>query len=70
MRRDGAMLFVKAGKASSLPNPARDPEMRWDAYCHASDPEALAAELLRGFEIADPDGYVPFFGRPRNFTAA
>jgi catechol 2,3-dioxygenase-like lactoylglutathione lyase family enzyme len=80
--RDGAWLFVKAGEASPLPNPKRDPAMRWDAYCYTPDPDALAAEFiergapfsnplkdttdgLRGFEIADPDGYVLFFGRPR-----
>jgi catechol 2,3-dioxygenase-like lactoylglutathione lyase family enzyme len=82
LQRDGAMLFVKAGEAAPLPNPARDPAMRWDAYCYAPDPDALAAEFaergaafsnpladthdgLRGFEVADPDGYVLFFGKPR-----
>ena len=80
--RDGAMLFVKAGEAEPLPNPKRDPAMRWDAYVSVPDPDALAAEFvdrgvtfslplqdthdgLRGFEITDPDGYVLFFGRPR-----
>jgi catechol 2,3-dioxygenase-like lactoylglutathione lyase family enzyme len=80
--RDGAMLFLKAGDAAPLPNPKRDPAMRWDAYCYTPDPDALAAEFagrgapfsnplkdttdgLRGFEITDPDGYVVFFGRPR-----
>jgi catechol 2,3-dioxygenase-like lactoylglutathione lyase family enzyme len=80
--RDGAWLFVKAGEASPLPNPKRDPAMKWDAYCYTPDPDALAAEFtgrgasfskplgittegLRGFEITDPDGYVLFFGRPR-----
>jgi catechol 2,3-dioxygenase-like lactoylglutathione lyase family enzyme len=82
VERGGAWLFVKAGKAAPLPNPKRDPAMRWDAYCYTPDPDALAAEFaergapfskpledttdgLRGFEIADPDGYVLFFGRPR-----
>ena len=81
--RDGAQLFVKSEKdVPPLPNHARHPFMRWDAYVHAPDPDALAAEFagrgvafsapladthdgLRGFEIADPDGYVLFFGRPR-----
>jgi catechol 2,3-dioxygenase-like lactoylglutathione lyase family enzyme len=80
--RDGAMLFVKSGDARPLPNPQRAPEMRWDAYISATDPDKLAAEFaacgaafsapledthdgLRGFEITDPDGYVLFFGRPR-----
>ena len=82
LQRDGAMLFVKSGQAEPLPNPMRDPEMRWDAYCYTSDPDALVQEYagrgvmfsvaledttdgLRGFEITDPDGYVLFFGRPR-----
>jgi catechol 2,3-dioxygenase-like lactoylglutathione lyase family enzyme len=80
--RDGAQLFVKAGHARPLPNPTRDPAMRWDAYCYTPDPDALAAEYtnrgapfsnplkdttdgLRGFAITDLDGYVLFFGRPR-----
>jgi catechol 2,3-dioxygenase-like lactoylglutathione lyase family enzyme len=80
--RDGAMLFVKASEAGPLPNPKRDPDIRWDAYVLTPDPDALAAEFLdravtfsvplmdtheglRGFEIADPDGYVLFFGRPK-----
>ena len=82
LQRDGAMLFVKSGNAAPQPDPTRDPEMRWDAYCFAPDPDALDAEFagrgvtfskplkdttdgLRGFEITDPDGYVLFFGRPR-----
>ena len=44
VQRDGASLFVKAGDASPLPNPRRDPAMRWDAYCYTLDPDALAAE--------------------------
>ncbi len=43
--RDGAMLFVKAGEAAPLPNPKRDPAMRWDAYVLTPDPDALAAEF-------------------------
>ena len=53
--RDGAMLFVKAGDAAPSPNPSRDPEMRWDAYLCAPDPDALAAE---------------FAGRGATFSAA
>jgi catechol 2,3-dioxygenase-like lactoylglutathione lyase family enzyme len=85
IQRNGAWLFVKAGEASPLPNPKRDPSMKWDAYCYTPDPDALAAELsgrgaifsnplkdttegLRGFEITDPDGYVLFFGRPREMA--
>jgi catechol 2,3-dioxygenase-like lactoylglutathione lyase family enzyme len=85
--RDGAMLFVKSGDARPLPNPQRDPEMRWDAYISVTDPDKLAAEFaargasfsapledthdgLRGFEITDPDGYVLFFGQPRQMSQA
>jgi catechol 2,3-dioxygenase-like lactoylglutathione lyase family enzyme len=81
--RDGAQLFLKAGEAAPLPNPTRDPAMRWDAYVLALDPDAIASEFadrgvafslplmdthdtLRGFEIKDPDGYVLFFGCPRD----
>ncbi len=80
--RDEAMLFMKSGKAQPLPNPQRDPDIRWDAYVPVKDPDALAAEFvdrgvsfsvpledthegLRGFKITDPDGYVLFFGRPK-----
>ena len=53
--RDGAMLFLKAGEAAPLPNPQRDPAMRWDAYCYTSDPDALAAELAeRGASFSNP----------------
>lgn len=81
--RDGAQLFVKAHESVlPLPNRERHPWMKWDAFVHVEEPDALATELadrgvefssplkdtsdgLRGFEIADPDGYVLFFGRPR-----
>lgn len=80
--RDGAMLFIKAGEATPVPNHTRDPHMRWDAYCYTAAPDALAVEFakrgapfstplqdtndgLRGFEITDPDGYVLFFGCPK-----
>jgi catechol 2,3-dioxygenase-like lactoylglutathione lyase family enzyme len=53
--RDGAMLFVKAGEAAPLPNPVRDPDMRWDAYVAAPDPDALAAEFAgRGAQFSRP----------------
>lgn len=44
--RDGAMLFIKSGEAEPLPNPKRDPAMRWDAYVSLNDPDALAAEFV------------------------
>jgi catechol 2,3-dioxygenase-like lactoylglutathione lyase family enzyme len=44
--REGAQLFVKSGAATApLPNPKRDPSMRWDAFVYTSDPDALAAEF-------------------------
>ena len=53
--RDGAMLFLKSGAATPLPNPRRDPAMRWDAYCYTPDPDALAAEFAgRGAEFSNP----------------
>lgn len=80
--RDNAMLFLKQGGVDPMPNPTRDPEMRWDAFVYVPEPDALAAEFasrgvsfsvllgdtddgLRGFELKDADGYVLFFGRPR-----
>ncbi len=53
--RDGAMLFVKAGEAEPMPNPRRDPAMRWDAYLLVSDPDALADEFSdRGVVFSVP----------------
>lgn len=64
----------------ALPNHQRHLNASWDAFVLTPDPDALAVELLgrglavvaadredglRGFEIVDPDGYVLFFGRPR-----
>lgn len=84
VRRDGAMIFLKAiaKEIAPAPNPQRHPWAAWDAYVNTPDPDALAAEFagrgvgfrkpladtqdgLRGFEMEDPDGYVLFFGRPR-----
>lgn len=45
--REGAMLFIKSGKAEPLPNSKRgDPrfDMRWDAYLSVPDPDGLAVE--------------------------
>jgi len=53
--RGGAQLFVKAGEVAPLPNPRRDPSMRWDAYVQAPDPDALAAEFEdRGATFSAP----------------
>ena len=50
--RGGAQLFVKSdADVAPLPNHARHPFMRWDAYVHAPDPDALAAEFA-AHEIA------------------
>jgi catechol 2,3-dioxygenase-like lactoylglutathione lyase family enzyme len=82
VRRDSAMIFVKAVGVEPLPNYKRHAWARWDAYVGVPDPDALAAEFvgrgvtfsvplkdtndgLRGFELEDADGYVLFFGRPR-----
>jgi len=87
--RDQAQILLKhVGKdVPPLPNPARHEWARWDAFVHADDPDALAAELatrdvafcepladhddgLRGFAVADADGYVLFFGRPSRAAAS
>src|SRR5450631_747455 len=48
--RDGAQIFVKSDKDTSpLPNPKRNPSMRWDAYVYAPDPDALAVEFAERF---------------------
>jgi uncharacterized glyoxalase superfamily protein PhnB len=74
------MLKAIAPDVKPVPNSARHPWARWDAYIHTSDPDTLFEEYhsrgilfrqtiqddgdgLRGFEIADADGYVLFFGR-------
>jgi catechol 2,3-dioxygenase-like lactoylglutathione lyase family enzyme len=81
--RGGAMLMLKAIGVEPVPNYTRDVRKGsapWDAYLHASDPDALAAEFasrnvqfleplhddtdLRGFVLEDVDGYRLFFGRP------
>ena len=84
VERGGARIFLKAiaPDVAPLPNVARHPWARWDAFVSTAYPDALAAELesrgvafrepledtqdgLRGFALADADGYVLFFGRPR-----
>ena len=82
VRRDNAMLFVKAVGVDPVPNSERHAWARLDAYVSVPDPDGLAAEFLeqgvdfsvplkdtedglRGFELKDVDGYVLFFGRPR-----
>jgi uncharacterized glyoxalase superfamily protein PhnB len=56
VRRDGAQLFFKSeAGVSPAPNSQRHPSMRWDAYVHAADPDALAAEFIgRGAAFSAP----------------
>jgi catechol 2,3-dioxygenase-like lactoylglutathione lyase family enzyme len=44
--RGGAQLFIKAeGGISPVPNSARHPHLRLDAFVYVPDPDALAAEF-------------------------
>ena len=55
VRRDRAMIMLKAVEAPPLPNPRRDASARWDAYLDVPDPDALAAELgSRGVSFSAP----------------
>jgi catechol 2,3-dioxygenase-like lactoylglutathione lyase family enzyme len=56
IRREGAQLFIKSNRdVTPLPNPKRHPSMRWDAYVHVPDPDALAAEFVdRGAAFSAP----------------
>src|SRR4051794_6031761 len=45
VRRDGAMIFLKAVGEEPLPNSKRHPWARWDAYASVPDPDALATEF-------------------------
>jgi catechol 2,3-dioxygenase-like lactoylglutathione lyase family enzyme len=45
VRRDGAMIILKAVGVDPLPNYKREPAARWDAYLSVPDPDALAAEF-------------------------
>ena len=57
VRRDRAMIMLKAVEVPPLPNPARDPSARWDAYLDVPDPDALAAEFAsRGVRFSVPLG--------------
>ncbi len=71
-----AQIMLKHINAETPPRPnaTRHPWARWDAFIYTPDPEAYAAETghtaretedgLTGFELADADGYMLFFGRP------
>lgn len=56
VHRDGAMLFLKSQVGvDPVPNSARHPQLRWDAYCHVADPDGLAAEYAaRGVRFSAP----------------
>ena len=55
VRRDGAMIFLKAVGVEPLPNGKRHPWARWDAYASAPDPDVLAAEFTsRGVVFSKP----------------
>jgi catechol 2,3-dioxygenase-like lactoylglutathione lyase family enzyme len=56
LARDGAQLFVKSETGIvPVPNCQRHPQLRWDAYVHAPDPDELAAEFTgRGVHFAQP----------------
>jgi catechol 2,3-dioxygenase-like lactoylglutathione lyase family enzyme len=53
--RDDAMLMVKSVGVGPLPNRARHPSARWDAYLSVGDPDALASEFAsRGVAFSAP----------------
>ena len=58
VRRDGAMIILKAIGVDPVPNYTRDIKQgiaRWDAYLHVPDPDALAAEFSsRNVEFFHP----------------
>ena len=55
VRRDGAMILLKSVEVGPLPNSARDPAARWDAYLDVPDPDALASEFAsRGVAFSVP----------------
>ncbi len=55
VQRGGAMILFKAVGVDPLPNRDRDAGARWDAYVHAPDPDALAAEFSgRNVEFCQP----------------
>jgi catechol 2,3-dioxygenase-like lactoylglutathione lyase family enzyme len=58
--RDGAQIFVKSEKdVAPLPNPKRHPQLRWDAFVYAPDPDALAAEFAERFADGEAAFSVP-----------
>jgi catechol 2,3-dioxygenase-like lactoylglutathione lyase family enzyme len=45
VQRGRAMVMFKAVGVEPLPNPAREPGARWDAYVNVPEPDDLAAEF-------------------------
>jgi catechol 2,3-dioxygenase-like lactoylglutathione lyase family enzyme len=56
VRRDHAMIFLKAVGAEPTPNHTRgDTAARWDAYVYVPDPDVLAREFAsRGVTFSRP----------------
>jgi hypothetical protein len=55
VRRGRAMIMFKDVGVDPLPNCAREPGARWDAYFYVPDPDALAAEFAsRNVEFSQP----------------
>ena len=55
VRRDGAMIILKAVGVDPLPNYKREPAARWDAYLSVPDPDTLAAEFAsRNVPFSEP----------------
>ena len=55
VERDRAMIMLKEVGVPPLPNRAREPAARWDAYLYVPDPDALAAEFAaRGVSFSAP----------------
>src|SRR5580658_286129 len=54
--RDGAQILIKAhGGISPIPNSQRHPWLRWDAFVHVADPDAVAAEFAgQGAAFSEP----------------
>jgi len=58
VRRDAAMIILKAIGVDPVPNYTRDIKQgiaRWDAFLHVPDPDALAAE----FSSRDVELFLP-----------
>jgi catechol 2,3-dioxygenase-like lactoylglutathione lyase family enzyme len=55
VERGAAMIMLKDVGVDPLPNRAREPGARWDAYLHVHDPDVLAAEFSsRGVVFSEP----------------